>query len=173
MGDDPRRRMLWDSPRWLHAVIAFGAVIHVFVFYGFPGSYSNNTHRCRTEELLDQVFTEASKYRGLPVLILADLNLQPQVSDVCRRACLQGGCVDAALATSKLDPTHYPPHGQPRRLDVALLNKTVADAFNGYAVLDDTGLPSHRPAQVFLSAPRFATLHCQLNRPRKFPDVTM
>ena len=174
VGDDPRRRMLWDSHRWLHAVIAFGTgrqVIHVFVFYGFPGSYSNSTHRCRTEELLDEVFTEASKYRDLPALILADLNLQPQDSDVCRRACLQGGWVDAALAASKLDPTHYPPHGQPRRLDVALLNKTAADAFNGYAVLDDTGLPSHRPAQVVLSTPRFATLHCQLNRPRKFPDV--
>ena len=41
VGDDPRRRMLWDSPRWLHAVTAFGTgrqVIHVFVFYGFPGS---------------------------------------------------------------------------------------------------------------------------------------
>ena len=79
--------------------------------------------------------------------------------------------MEAALAASQLDPTHYPPHGTPGRLDVVLLNKTAAEAFTGYSVLDDTGLPAHRPVIASLSLQRFRTLHSQLKRPKCFPSV--
>ena len=145
--------------------------LHVFVFYGFPGAWSNSTLRSRTEALLEDVFHETSKYRDLPVLILTDLNLQPHDSDNCRSACLQGGWLDAALAASNFDPTHYPSHGNARRLDAVFLNKTAASAFSKYSILEDTGIPSHKPIRVVLQIPRFAALYNQLKRPRSFPAV--
>ena len=141
------------------------------MFYGFPGAYSNSTLRSRTEDLLEDVFLEASKYRDLPVLILTDVNLEPQESDNCRAACLQGGWLDAALAASNFDPTHFPSHGNARRLDAAFLNKTAACAFSKYSILEDTGIPAHKPVRVVLQIPRFATLYNQLKRPRCFPVV--
>ena len=94
VGDCPVRKQLWNSCRWLHAVVAYGSgkhAFHVFVFYGFSGAYSNPALRDSTEELLRSAFEVAHQYRNLPVVFLSDLNMVPSDSDSCRHACLKGG----------------------------------------------------------------------------------
>ena len=105
------------------------------------------------------------------MLILADLNCDPQDSETCRQACLRDGWTDCAVAAGNFNPTHYPPHGNPRRLDVVFLNKTAAVAFQQYDALDDRGLPNHLPIRIQLHVPAFRTLYNQLKRPQQFsPD---
>ena len=173
IGDSELRQKLWQSGRWLHVIVAYGSArraIHVVVAYGFAGTYSHNTDaQTLNEAFLSDVFEEASSRMDLPCIILADFNRQPQDSCACHQACHRGGWVDSALAGCDLSPTHFPPHGLPRRLDAVFLNKTAAVSFKSYSVLDDTGLPSHRPVQVCLSLPALQLTHLQLCRPRSFP----
>ena len=124
--------------RWMHAVVAYGEgkhALHVFVFYGFSGAYSNLCLRDSTEELLSSAFEVAHQYRNLPVIFLSDLNLVPPDSDICKHACLNGGWVDAAAALDNLNATHFPTRGAARRLDVVLLNRTAAVSLQQYMVV--------------------------------------
>ena len=174
VGDCPVRKQLWNSCRWLHAVVAYGSgkhAFHVFVFYGFSGAYSNPALRDSTEELLRSAFEVAHQYRNLPVVFLSDLNMVPSDSDSCRHACLKGGWVDAAAALDHLAPTHFPSKGTARRLDVVLLNSTAAVSLQKYSVLEDSGLPSHRPVRVSLNLKAFQALFSQLVRPLSFRDL--
>ena len=175
-GVSPLRQRLWDSGCWLHAIIALGSArraLHIIVAYGFSGTYSCSSAHSANEQFFSDVFEEASCRSDLPCIILSDMNRQPQDSDVCRQACLRGGWLDAGLAGADLSPTHFPPHGQPRRLDIVLLNKTAAVSFSEYKILDDAGFPNHKPIVVHLSLPSLHLTHTQLRRPRKLPEAAL
>ena len=171
LGSSERRLRLWQSKRWLHVMAPYGSghrAIHVFVFYGHSGQYSNNSFYELNEVLLHDVLAEAHLYRDLPCILLADLNCEPQDSETCRQACIRDGWTDAAVAAGQLGPTHYPTHGSPRRLDVVFLNKTAAVTFQQYRALDDCGLPGHLPVKVQLSLAALRTLYNQPIKPKDF-----
>ena len=120
----PRTSPLYlTKATWLQSeLVAYGSArraLHVIVLYGFSGTYSNNAMHTANEQLLSDVFEEAACRNDLPRIILSDINRQPQDSNACRQACLRGGWLDAGLAAKNLEPTHFPPHGQPRRLDMS------------------------------------------------------
>ena len=171
IGSSERRIRLWNSSRWLHAMIPYGCgrrAFHVFVFYGFPGQYSNSSLYEQNESLLRDVFAEANLFRDLPCILLADLNCEPRDSATCRQACLYDHWLDTAIAANHCGPTHYPSHGSPRRLDVAFLNKTAAVTFRQYSVLDDCGLPAHHPVKLKIFLPALRILHSQPVKPKEF-----
>ena len=69
LGSCDRRRRLWASGRWLHAMLPYGCgrrTIHVMVFYGHSGQYSNHRLFESNEALLRDVFAEANLVRDLP-----------------------------------------------------------------------------------------------------------
>ena len=138
------------------------------VFYGYTGQYSNSRTFESNEILFKEVLAEANLVRDLPCIILADLNCDPQHSETCRLACLKDGWTDSAVAAGKFNPTHYPRHGEPRRLDIAFVNKTATVALQQYELLDDCGFPNHLPIRITLHIPAFRTLYKQLVRPAQF-----
>ena len=171
------RQRLWQTGRWLHCVIGYGSsgrAIHVIVVYGYTGTYSHSTKsHSQNESFLSDVFLESSRRLDVPCIVLGDFNRQPQDSHACHQACVQGDWLDAAVAACRLDPTHFPANGLCRRLDAIFLSKVAAVTFHAYSVLDDTGIPSHRPVLVRLTLPAVHNVHTQLKRPRRFPPEAL
>ena len=167
------RQKLWDSGRWLHALVPFGCgrrAIHIIVYYGFSGQYSQHGLLESNEALFSDVLAEASLYRDLPCVILTDLNRDPSESEACRQAVLRGGWLDCAAASNNLSSTHFPSHGTPRRLDAIFLNKTAAVCFHQYRVHDDSGIPSHHPIIAQIRLPALRALYAQLQKPKMLPS---
>eukprot|EP00973_Karenia_brevis_P028730 3962339-Karenia_brevis.AAC.1 len=58
------RRRLWESGRWMHAMIALGAghqILHVMSVYGYPGASQDQECMKSNENLMSDVFEAAAE----------------------------------------------------------------------------------------------------------------
>ena len=90
---------------------------------------------------------------NVPVLILGDLNIEPELSPVIRAAVATKRWVDAEAAMScwygrPPRPTCYASSESPSRIDVCLCSSTLARSLEAVDVLLDTGIPTHTPLQI-------------------------
>ena len=95
--DSPRRRELWESGRWLHALVGTGRgreVVNVIVYYGISGAANSPEAMAENERLLALVFEDAALLAGAPTLFLGDFNVPPDRSTVLGAALGGGGWVD-------------------------------------------------------------------------------
>ena len=171
LGCSERRLRLWESKRWLHVLVPYGSgrrAIHVMVFYGYSGQYSNNTQFELNETLLQDVFAEANLYRDLPCILLSDLNCEPQHSETCRQACLRDGWLDTAVAASGTNALSSAWLASSFGYHL-FLDKTAV-TFQQYSALEDCGFPNHVPVKIQLSLPALRTLYNQPVKPKDFSN---
>ena len=170
-GECPIRKRLYHSGRWVHAVVAYGngkQTLHVFSIYGFSGHYSHSAVADLNEAFLHDILEVTSQLGpDAPVLVLGDINVEPEASPVLSHALSKGLLNDLGMHCG---PTFYPTHGKARRLDVALGTKAVAAAFESLHALQDTGLPGHLPLALELNIPSFSEIVPRLRKPASLPE---
>ena len=75
--------------------LANGSIAHLFVLYGYQGSYDDPHKHALTNKLLEAVLCEAKVCgTGQPVVITGDLNVEPSVIPVTAKALQRGYLVD-------------------------------------------------------------------------------
>ena len=158
--DSPRRRELWESGRWLHALVGTGRgreVVNVIVYYGISGAANSPEAMAENERLLALVLEDAALLAGTPTLLLGDFNVPPDRSAVLGAALGGGGWVDLhhAWATLQGETPAATCFAQPTksagtRIDLILANAAAAPALTGVRVVEETGLPTHRPLMAGL-----------------------
>ena len=147
-------RELWDSCRWVHAVLALGngsTMLHIMCVYGYSGA-ANKYERMRlNENLLSKTLAAAAEYGNVPVVLIGDVNVPPETSLAVSSAIMTGRWVDAACSIAAArgeapDPTcfvHDVSAGS--RIDVILCNSTASGMLMDFGLVGDSGLPVHLP----------------------------
>jgi exonuclease III len=170
-GDCPIRKRLYHSCRWVHAVLAYGnckQTLHVFSLYGFTGHYSHSKVADLNEALLQDVLEVITQLGpDAPVLVLGDINVEPDASPVLSHAIAKGILVDLGFNTG---PTFFPTNGKARRLDVALATDAAASALISIRALPDSGFPGHLPLALNLDLPAFSEIVPRIRKPACLPE---
>lgn len=149
--DTATRRRLWESGRWVNVAVAVAdgrQVLHVMSVYGYTGASANNVAKRQNERLLQDVFETAVELGNVPVMILGDFNVDPSRSATIQNALSTRGWRD--VATKIAEATGHPvvatcfksPSGT--RIDAAIYTCAAA-VVSDFSVLQDSGLPTHRP----------------------------
>eukprot|EP00973_Karenia_brevis_P066511 9246502-Karenia_brevis.AAC.1 len=90
--------MLWESGRWVHVMVAVGSgrnIVHIMSVYGHSGASVDNLAMQNNEHLLRAVFNVAAELGNVPVIIVGDLNIDPEKSAMVQAALTTGRWVDA------------------------------------------------------------------------------
>ena len=93
----------------------------------------------------------------VPILLAGDFNLEPQNSPKLHAACTNGGWHDIADLFARQNGAPVAssctarPGAHPRRIDYMLANTVMFGACTEFSVLENTGLPTHKPLSVLLS----------------------
>eukprot|EP00664_Eupelagonemidae_sp_cell27_P006048 gene6048-8598_t len=102
--DTPTRRWLWDTGRWVHAVVGHGdgsQVLHVISVYGYTGQEKTHELRQQNEALLRGTFEAAAELGNVHILIMGDINVLPEESAMLQAARMTGRWVDVADAIAQ------------------------------------------------------------------------
>eukprot|EP00973_Karenia_brevis_P084599 11740044-Karenia_brevis.AAC.1 len=81
--DNDLRSKLWETGRWMHAVIGLGQrrpALHVFSIWGIPGAETNADKMACNEAFLRDVFEAAAELGDVPIVIAGDFNVCPDAS---------------------------------------------------------------------------------------------
>ena len=129
-------------------------MVNVIVYYGISGAASSPEAMAENERLLALVLEDAALLAGTPTLLLGDFNVPPDRSAVLGAALGGGGWVDLHHAWATLQgetpaPTAQPTKSAGTRIDLILANAAAASALTGVRVVEDTGLPTHRPLMAW------------------------
>eukprot|EP00660_Eupelagonema_oceanica_P019294 gene19294-biopygen28237 len=185
--DTPVRKRLWETGRWVHAVVPYGdgrQTLHVMSVYGVSGAHRSDAiyrgkEYVKNEDLLSDVLLAAAELGNVPVLIIGDLNVETQESDVLREALATGRWEDAAALWAEMlghepewtcETARREGEASSRsRIDLLLANNTALNAMRTVAVRRGVGLETHAPVTMELDVDTFGQRAAQLNQPRAFP----
>ena len=81
--DTPVRQRLWNSGRWVHAIVTFGEArnaLHVFSIYGFPNAELDANIMRQNEPFLHDVLEADNELGNVPIAICGDFNIVPSSS---------------------------------------------------------------------------------------------
>ena len=165
-------RRLWEAGRWCHATLPWGcgaSFLHVASLYA-PVNDAK-----AADAALFAALTELAALGEVPIILAGDFNLEIFQSPTLSAACTNGGWHDLADLFAKRDgapaaPTcAVRPGTRPRRIDYMLANTVMLSACMDFSLLDDTGLPTHKPLSVLLSLEAFARRALRPRRPLAFP----
>ena len=104
-------------------------------------------YRCRHFAALE----ELAPLGEVPILLTGDFNLESHQAPTLHAACTYGGWHDVAALFAQQGRTAPDttclarPGAHPRRIDYMLANTVLFSACQDFAVLQDTGLPTHKP----------------------------
>ena len=165
---------LWDTGRFVHAAIAYGngrRVIHVISVYGYSGAQGRPEIMRKNESLLCNVFKVAAALGNVPVLVMGDINVDPDASPAVQSAARLGGCVDSAKVCAvargiSCDRTCFVRDTSlGTRIDAIFCNAAARGALGDCGVLDDCAVPTHRPVACELRLEAYAQEANVLRRP--------
>ena len=137
----------------MHAVINFGPqqILHICNIYGFTNAWRDRQAQTLNEPLLRQALQHTAELGNAPCLICGDLNTNSEFSACLGESIATGRYWDAAelWAMHSSEPpqtTCLAREGvTPSRIDLMLINSVAASSFRKFAVVPDSGLPTHRP----------------------------
>ena len=153
-------KKLHDSTRLVHVVLATSngkTALHILCVYGHSGMEV----RVQRETLLQEALDLAAGLGQVPVLLLGDLNTNPETSAVLSQACRVGGWTDAAVSYAELKQQEVRntcwASKEGTRLDICLLNPCAAPALRSVEVAEkgEYGIPTHCPLFVDLDLAAF------------------
>ena len=155
-----QEQKLYDSTRMVHVVLAIGdgkTALHILSVYGHSGTEVGEQREALLQETLDL----AAGLGQVPVLLMGDLNTNPETSATLSQACRVGGWVDAAtthaeLAQQSVQNTCWASENG-TRLDICLMNSCAAPALRRVEVAKrgDYDIPTHCPLFVDLDLTAF------------------
>eukprot|EP00660_Eupelagonema_oceanica_P019539 gene19539-biopygen13492 len=163
--------------RWAHAVVAYGnggRALHVFSMYGVTGA--NNTRHAswrQNEQLLEDALEAAAELGDVPVLILGDLNVRIENSALLQTALASGQWTDIAeewaiASGTQPEPTYV--RGEVEsRIDYALARGPLVSTVRDFAVIQDSGIKSHRPLSAELDMEAYEQKVLRPAMPKAFP----
>jgi exonuclease III len=165
-------KKLYHTGRWVHVASTYGnckKIIHIFSVYGFTGGYSHSSVADQNELFLKDLL-EVTYALGpdAPVLIMGDINVEPESSPVLQQAISNGLIFDLGI---NVGPTFLPAHGQARRLDVVLATKSAASVLRHITSIQHSGLPGHLPVAAHFDLPALGELAPRIRKPAAFPEV--
>eukprot|EP00663_Eupelagonemidae_sp_cell21sb_P002558 gene2558-6142_t len=176
--DTPLRKRLWASQRWAHAAVGYasgGRSMHIFSVYGHTTAEKNAEARAKNEALLQDVLEAAAELGSVPVFLVGDINIHPNSSEVLAAAMRDGGWQDLAATTAAMHgesplPTCFPQRSsEGTRIDVILGNAVAGAAVQQVRLLEDTGIPTHRPLVAQVSLARYVQMVPAIHQPIAFP----
>eukprot|EP00660_Eupelagonema_oceanica_P019513 gene19513-biopygen42552 len=176
--DNPLRKRLWASGRWVHCIFGLGdgaQALHVMSVYGHCGAREHGKEHELNEQLLADVLEAAAEMGNVPMLIMGDLNTTLEESATLREALVTGAWEDLALAQAEAvaaepESTCFPDNtDKTSRIDIVLGNAAALAATRGVSVLKDTGLWMHRPVRVELDMAVYKQRVRAVHKPAAFP----
>eukprot|EP00973_Karenia_brevis_P095021 12425300-Karenia_brevis.AAC.1 len=94
----------------------------------------------------------AAELGDVPIAVVGDFNLEPRDSAIFCTAFSTGRWIDAHLAFSqsrgRLPTATCNAAADGSRIDAIICNSTLALSLFSVSVLQDTGLPTHRPVKA-------------------------
>ena len=111
----------------------------------------------------------------MPVMIMGDLNIDPDASAVVQSAVRHGGWVDTAKICADArgmacDPTCFVRDtSQGSRIDAILCNSVARAALLNAGVLGTCALPTHRPVACSLTLDAYSQSAQKIRTPQAFP----
>ena len=162
----------------MHAAIAGGdgtQVIHCISVYGFAGAASNKMRMGENEHLLALLFQAVNAYGDVPIVIMGDVNVPPELSMNIQSAIMSGGWCDTADMIAKARneqpcPTCYVRDTSPgSRIDVILCNRIAKQFLHDFGVLLDSGIPTHLPIAAIFSFDTYTQHVRRVARPMRIP----
>ena len=150
---------LFESGRWNSIAVRInsgGLIIHVVTVYGFPRANEGGEPMESNEQLLSDVFSEATSLGNVPVIVLGDFNIKPERSPILSHLVTSGlwcdiGQTYAVLEGSDPLPT-FDARGTNSRIDLAFGNPELMRLLKSYEVLDvpPNGIKNHKPVRVVI-----------------------
>ena len=165
-------KQLWEAGRWCHATLPWGtgrSFLHVASLYA-PVDDAQ-----AADASIFAALTELAALGEVPILLTGDFNLEAHLSPTLAAACTNGGWHDVAELFARQSGTPAAPTctarpgAEPRRLDFMLANTVMMSACQAFTILEDTGLPTHKPLSLLLSLQAFARRALRPRRPLAFP----
>lgn len=131
---------------------------YIFNIYGYVGAGSRNPTAMKdNEELLQQVFEHAATFGEVPILLIGDFQTNPLESKILGTLIANKSFFDlGALLTGsdwtfqKGDDTNIR-----TRIDLALCNQIMLPFLKNLEVVQDSGIPAHRPLKISLAFSKF------------------
>ena len=167
-------KQLWDAGRWCHATIPWGTG-RSFLHVASLNAPVDNPKAA--DAALFAALEELAPLGEVPILLTGDFNLESHQAPTLHAACTYGGWHDVAALFAQQgraapDTTCLArPGAHPRRIDYMLANTVLFSACQAFAVLQDTGLPTHKPLSVLLSLEAFHRRALRPQRPLAFPEL--
>ena len=127
------------------------------------------------EQLLTSTFELCAKLGNVPICIMGDINVPPELSRAVQNAVRHGGWVDAAheiaaaRAKSPAATCFAQESSEGTRIDVMLLNNVAAQSLVDADVVAGTGLPVHLPIAGALASSALQQDTLQVIRPQALP----
>ena len=142
-----------EQGRLLHAAIPLeGHCLHLVGVYGHPNSATCREQAAKKEPLLQEAMQMVARLGGAPAILAGDLNTTVEASPCLLESTRFHGITDLACVCGEPQPTCFQQvKSQGTRIDHALANPAAASLMRSFDVMQDTGLPTHRPLQVRLS----------------------
>ena len=170
-------RWLWDSTRFVHATIdVMGTIWHVLSIYGHTNSENQPEQRAKNEELLTHALRYIAALGQVPVVLCTDLNTTPEASAQLQAALNKGQLWDTGALVAQAqgrvpEPTCFAHEtSKGTRRDYIFTNAQSTHLVKGCEVLQDSGIPTHKPVLATFELPSTAYTGKVLRLPRPIPQ---
>jgi hypothetical protein len=164
----------------MHLLLSVGPgqqTINLFVIYAHAGAASDENLYDQNEQLFALALEEIADAGSTPSFIMGDFQTSPMSSDTLGAAvdadlivdlhakwCEQQEPIPAATCVPK-------PTSTGTRIDLVLANLAGARASQGTTVMEDSGLPTHKPLRTFLSLGHFEGTFTQDAKAKSFLSI--
>ena len=162
---------LFESGRWVAAAVPLGSgarCAYVHSFYAPTNPHRDPFRKAFAQRLLTLLFGAAAAAGDAPTIISADLNQNPEQSDIIKAAVASGRWIDVGAAFARGGPIQTtfrregPYEGMSKddkstRIDILLCSVAAWAAIKTFEYRFDLEVPSHIGLRAVFNIPAFAS----------------